>query len=133
MPLMPVTLEDGDILLVQIDVNDKEKPVDLVIRSGEILQEVATWRWPGAQESHVMLFVDLRDRDEKLNQEARGLNPGESRAHVIHSEPAGLIGCPLYASKAGHSEKLRVLRCVDRKLAACAAQIAVDLYLNTNQ
>lgn len=130
---MPVTLEDGDLLLVQIDVNDKEKPVDLVIRGGEIVQEVATGRWPGAQESHVMLFVDLRNEDEKLNQQARGLSPGESRAHVVHSEPAGLIGCPLYANKQGHAEDLRVLRCTDRKLAACAAQVAVDLYLNTNQ
>jgi len=125
---MTVQLKDGDILLVQMAPNDK---LDKLISFGETLQQITTGGTQPVQETHVMLFVDLRSQDEKLNQRERDLNPGDSRAHLIHSEPDGLIGCPLTVGSAGHQEKFEVLRCKDPKLAACAAQIAAELYLHS--
>jgi len=132
---VPTELQDGDILLVCIDPQDMET-VDYLIRLGEQAQEVVSGNSPGALESHVMLYTDLRTPDEMAEtKELKLLRPGMKLAHLIHMEPAGLVGCPLYASKLNdqgepHTETLRILRCKDKKLAECAAQVAADMFMN---
>ncbi|MFY0577422.1 hypothetical protein ACN28S_26630 [Cystobacter fuscus] len=147
MPNFP--LMDGDVLLIKIHSDDKDKPIDTAIQSGEWLQEKASGVAMGPHESHVMLFVDLRSKLEQQMGSA-GLMPGQHHAHLIHMEPDGLVGCELMAHKThkthgkvarllgrpptfdnGATEELLVLRCNDRKLAACAAQTAADLFLST--
>src|SRR4051812_30055978 len=108
---MPTELQDGDILLVCIDPDEMET-VDYLIRLGEQTQEMVSGSRPGALESHVMLYVDLRTSEEqnefmsgKNKSQVRGLRPGMECAHLIHMEPAGLIGCPLYAFKKTEHEE----------------------------
>lgn len=136
-------LIDGDVLLVMIDQADKEKPIDPLIRGGELLQQTISFRKWDAIESHVMLFTDLRPAgalDQANVPLLRPDNEGRiaSFSHVIHSEPGptnvgGVVGSQLYSSKGGHSEELLVLRCTDRQLAQCASQIATELFLGATQ
>ncbi len=146
MPPYPICrgLMDGDALLVAIDLGDKDKPIDPLIRGGEIAQQLTNFRLPTAAESHVMLFTDLRP--ERITSSlstvplAKPSNDAFDSAHVLHYEPGahgGLVGSKLYSSKPGaggraHAEELVVLRCRDRKLAQCASQIAAEIFLGAN-